>query len=378
MNRSCVRTIHPHWAIAASAMIVAACIAPHPVAPEIEVFEQVQFADDVLVTVGPRRLLEKLSSTIAHDPRGVVVVDGLRFRDAAFPEGGWRLTDLLGATEHRNHVISELDVDYLVLIGPARIEEYGEEKGEMLVLVPGAVWGEETSSLNAAIIDLRSGRADARFVVKASGTYRAANYLLYMVGTDPMTESAVLTGLSEYLVDWLIEHSQIEGIGIALLAAESIAEPFHSAAAESYASGPAAEAKAINWIKSLGLYDGLEKRDGRFFEVDATVPYTGHRKTSYADGRRAAELHFSDGLEHGLYTIWDTDGSKQREAHYERGRLNGLDTSWNKNGRKIGENHYREGQLHGLSTRWRSNGSISRQVCFHGGKMVDVPAKDCQ
>lgn len=320
MNRLQARNIHPHWAIAASAMIFASCIAPHPVKPEIEVFGEVRFADDVLVTVGPRRLLANLSGKIESDPRGVVVIDGLRFRDTAFPEGGWRLKDLLGTAELRDRVISKLAVDYLVLIGPARIEEYGEEKGEMLFLVPGAVWGEETSSLNAAIIDLKTGRAASRLAVTASGTYRVATYLLYMVGTDPMTESAVLQGLADSLVDWLTEHGQGEGVRIALLAAESAAEPFHSPASDEIPTVRTEEQNS-NLLRTVALFEDLEKRGDMYFEKESAEPFTGVRTTYFPDGRPAASIEFKDGLLDGVYSIWDADGTKRRETRYESGAV---------------------------------------------------------
>ncbi|MDH3375116.1 MAG: hypothetical protein OEM85_17290 [Gammaproteobacteria bacterium] len=221
-------TASPLAGLAVLAIVFGGCIAPQTVDPEIHVIEKVRLADDVLVSVGPRRILESLSKRIAKHDRDIAIVDGLTFRDTAFPEGEWRLSALVEVPERRSSVAAALDVKYLVLVGPAKLEEITDEKGEFYGIVPSAVSGTETSTLSAVVIDLNSGQSLSQIVAKASGTYRVGAYLIYVAGTDPMTESAVYSGLSEAIVGAVRKDSGEGKVRLALLAAEGTAEPFRS------------------------------------------------------------------------------------------------------------------------------------------------------
>ncbi len=131
------------------------------------------------------------------------------------------------------------------------------------------------------------------------------------------------------------------------------------------------------WSISEGLYSGLEERDGLVFKAGATSPYTGRHSSFYDNGRQAAELYFRDGLKHGPHTMWDVDGIKEGELHYEQGELNGDHTIWYKSGRKNSERHYKDGESHGLWTLWKADGTISRQLCFQHGVLVNLDAENC-
>lgn len=208
------------------AILLCSCIAPHSVEPKIQVFEQVKLAGDVRVTVGPRAILDNLGGRIGKFDRNIVVMDGLAFRDAAFPDGGWYLSSLIQAPERRSSIRQSLGVDYLVLIGPARLEEITDEKGDFHVLVPSGVSGTKTSTLSAVVIDLITGQEVTWIVVEASGTYRVGSYLIYIAGTDPATDSAAYRGLSEAVASTVRQHHGAGRTGIAVLAAESTADPF--------------------------------------------------------------------------------------------------------------------------------------------------------
>lgn len=226
MSRLCQLECRLVLVLAAAIPLQTGCVAPYSVTPEIETFEPVEFSDDALVTIGPRELLEDLSRSITKNKAGIAVVDGLTFRDAAFPDGGWRLQDLLGQPEHLKRVASEAGVDYLVLIGPARIEEYGPETGELPVLIPGAISAPVTSEIEAVIFDTATAKPLTGVTVAAEGTARMASYLIYMVGTDPMTRTAVIKGLSDSIIKKIAEQKSTEAVRIALLAAESATNPF--------------------------------------------------------------------------------------------------------------------------------------------------------
>lgn len=370
--------------IIASQALLCACVVPHSVDPEVQVFEEVRPAEDVRVSLGPKSVLDDLAQQIEKLDRRIRVVDGLTFRDTAYPEGGWRLSDLVDSSERRDTVAAKLGVDYLVLLGPGKTRT-SDEKGEILVIVPSGIKGTETSRISAVIFDLASGQALSRLDVEASGTYRVGTYLIYMVGTDPKTQAASLRGLSTGISEQLRKVAGEQPIRIAILAAESKTEPFRSPTPAVPPVGQDPDSLAGSdgeqtdyWRKSLGLYEGLEERDGFYYEGAAAEPYTGTRATFYLDGQPAAELHFADGLEHGTYTIWNENGDRQRLTHYENGQLNGQDVVWFDNGRKRSESYYKAGRLHGVWTTWTRRGSVKSQACYFDGALLNRSPEDCE
>lgn len=212
--------------LAVLAILFGGCIAPSPVTPEVRVYEEVRFSDDALVSVGPRRLLKELSERITKHDSNIAPVDGLAFRDTAFPEGGWSLPALIETPERRSSVATTYDAKYLVLVGPARLEEITDSKSVEWAF--GGTVATETSTLSAAVIDLRSGEAVSLLVVNAAGTYRMGYFLVYVAGNNPTTEAAVYKGLSEAIVDTVRKNSGGGKVRIALLAAEGASEPFQA------------------------------------------------------------------------------------------------------------------------------------------------------
>ncbi len=204
-------------------LLTGCVIVPHPVAPHIERAEEIRPADDILVSVGPRRLLEKITDKFSKRRKDITVVDALTFRDAAFPDGGWQLADLL---ERGNaaRVGSELDVQFLILIGAANIEKLGEDKG---VYVPGLIglqYTEQTSVLSVLVIDLPNAQPVAQYRIEASGTAGMLNFVIYFAMKFPMTEAAVLRGLMDALDKSVAVQTGHDETRIAILAAEADAD----------------------------------------------------------------------------------------------------------------------------------------------------------
>ncbi len=204
-------------------LLTGCVIVPHPVAPHTERAEEIRLADDILVSVGPRRLLEKITDKVSKRRKDITVVDALTFRDAAFPDGGWQLADLL---ERGNaaRVGSELDVQFLILIGAGNIEKLGEDKG---VYVPGLIglqYTERTSVLSVLVIDLPNAQPVAQYRIEASGKLGMANWVIFFAIKVPMTESAVLRGLMDALDKSVAVQTGRDKTRIAILAAEADAD----------------------------------------------------------------------------------------------------------------------------------------------------------
>lgn len=182
--------------------------------------ENTGLADDTLVTVGPRRLLDLLAQRIAASGRQLEVVDALRFRDTAFPQGGWRLHELLD-TGTRDNVARNLPVDYLVLVSPL-IYSVGDENGFFVPLVAGAQSAEHKSSLSATIYDMASGRALCRVDASASGTERVLSYVILFTGTTPHVVAPVVDALVKEIVQAIESANTRTRPRIAILAAEPV------------------------------------------------------------------------------------------------------------------------------------------------------------
>lgn len=178
-------------------LAAASCGVAVPTRPAVEVErgQPVEIGEEAVVSLGPRRLLEELSGEIAEQYPDIEIVDGLLFRDTAFPEGGWKLATLFESGAGRR-VSEVLGVDYLVLVGAAKSKE-GEEKGFLVPLVAGAMSVESSTTLSAMIVDLRSGEQISRIECTAHGTSRIVYYVIFIAGTGPMSlQSGAAEGLA--------------------------------------------------------------------------------------------------------------------------------------------------------------------------------------
>lgn len=100
----------------------------------------------------------------------------------------------------------------------------------------------------------------------------------------------------------------------------------------------------------------LTERSGLVFEIDETVPFTGH------------------------IVVYDTQGAKRLERTYDRGKLNGVDMMWYENGQIAYRMHYRDNLLHGPVSVWEPDGSEATflQGCYENGEPVYSNKDKCQ
>jgi hypothetical protein len=178
---------------------------------------------EVMVTVGPRKLLEQVSEEIAKTDARIEIVDPIAFRDAAFPDGGWTISHLFQEGNCRR-VSSELDVDYLVLIEGVK-EIPGDEVGGVAIWVGfyGAGYSEEEVRLSATIIDLKNERSLYDINSSAQGTFSGVG-LFYGLFIVPMTESGAIEGLGHGIAKSIINNGHTEKVRIAVLALENLEE----------------------------------------------------------------------------------------------------------------------------------------------------------
>jgi hypothetical protein len=207
------------------ALLIGGCLlpVPLPVRPDVTRIDEVRISDDVLVSAGPRLLLERLSRRLEKSQPGLTVVDPIAFRDTAFPEGGWRLDELL-EPERRERIDDSLGVRFLVLIG-AGVTQVRDQIG---IFFPGlsAAAMRETTVLAAVVFDLDTGLPVCRLRSKAESIGVVLGCYIFAVIIDPMTGFSSVEKLAEAIGETLVEEAGHAPGRIALMAAEASGDPF--------------------------------------------------------------------------------------------------------------------------------------------------------
>lgn len=198
----------------------ASCIpVPYPVSPEVEISEKPLLANDILLSVGPHELLESISTEITASHENIEIIDGELFRDTAFPEGGWRLGQLLEPSTC-NRVRKQLNIDYLLIVGPENLIR-SDDKGFYIPLLIGASSEDKVSRISSVILDMKTGKMVCQISSEAHGTERAAVYIVIVAGTIPLTSSSAIKGLAREAGRVINNLSNSEKVRISVIAAES-------------------------------------------------------------------------------------------------------------------------------------------------------------
>lgn len=207
-------------------LIVSLCygcvIIPVPVKPEIEVLDAVTIAEDARVTMGPRQLLDEVAKTIIDENQHIEIIDGLTFRDTAFPDGGWRMADLLDPSIARR-TADALDVSHVAVIEIHKTNDWEETFNVFVPLAFGAMSGEEKSRMSVTIFDLHEPSNTSEIWVTATGKARAFMLVIYGIGTEPLTLGSVYKGIAREIIAAVTVGQKKDQARIALLAAENIA-----------------------------------------------------------------------------------------------------------------------------------------------------------
>jgi len=125
------------------------------------------------------------------------------------------------------------------------------------------------------------------------------------------------------------------------------------------------------------VVDKLEYRDGIAYAVGESEGFSGAWVNTGANGNKASELNYKDGLQDGLTTKWFPNGAKGTEANYKNGKLHGTETEWNINGAIESKTNYINGKgkkLYRASFYWSGkikyvdkyvDGKLSKSVFFY-------------
>ncbi len=179
-------------------------------------------AEQVILSIGPREMLEDTRASLRRRDRDLRIVDGLAFRNAVFPEGGWQLSRLLDPAARP--ILAESGADFLVVVGPVQVE--ANEGHGMFLEVPGfgfygAASGTTTGSALVLIVDLARGEVLDAVSTRAKGTDVAVGFFYGLI-VHATTETSVRNACLDSVVE-TIRAARPEGVvRLALMAAEPV------------------------------------------------------------------------------------------------------------------------------------------------------------
>lgn len=191
---------------------------PYPVPADVKYVQNASFPEDAILTLGPRDLLADVAESITERDSNIEVIDGELFRDTAFPEGDWTLKNML-VPETCRRINKQLDVDYLVVVSTEGIVE-GEAEGFYFLV--GAVVSDEEFTIDAMLLDLKSGDSVCQIRSEAHGKEKGFIWIIVMIAAGPTTKSSAITDLGEEIASVIRENTKSEKVSIAIMAAETI------------------------------------------------------------------------------------------------------------------------------------------------------------
>lgn len=162
---------------------------------------EVPSPEQVRLSVGPRRFLEKMTERLQKEEPRIEYVDGQTFIDTAVPDGELTLERLLEpATSER---IAGLQTDYLVVVGEAE-DETLKNSGGMLAYLGffGAQKTKGSTRYWAAVIDLHTLQLVEQLTTTSTGTDAGVGlfYGIFVVSnTDGSARQGVIRNLAATL-----------------------------------------------------------------------------------------------------------------------------------------------------------------------------------
>jgi hypothetical protein len=193
-----------------------------PYKPKAEVVESQEVALDpaaVMVTLGPRSLVEEITEAIVDEDKEIRIVPAQDFLNVAIPGEDATLQGLL-SSGHAQRARQLTGADYLVLVGEKK-EYTTDEAGGMIPYLGfyGLFKEKDHTTLLSTIIDLAHARPLSDVSAHAQGTAAGAGafYGLFIV---PMTGSSARDGLVRGVVATLRRAAGPGSLAIAVAAGE--------------------------------------------------------------------------------------------------------------------------------------------------------------
>jgi hypothetical protein len=202
--------------------VIAGCVVvPYPARTEHQALPvRLESADKVLLSIGPRILLEDTRKALEKRDRDLEIVDSLAFRNRAFPDGDWRLSSLLDPTRPVRQ--AALEADFLLVVGQVSVEE---DYHGMMALSPYGAFGAGRSAAEASalmlIVDLQRGQVLDIVRTRAKGNTVGVGVVVALV-FHATTESSARRAYIDSMVEAIRSVRPRGPVRLALMTAEPV------------------------------------------------------------------------------------------------------------------------------------------------------------
>ena len=174
-------------------------------------------AEEVQMTIGPWRQLDRVAMGMRREEPRIEIVDALRFRDAAFPAGDWTLRRLLEPAGC--HWDEEHGPDYVAIVDSLILS--GREWrtfGWYLVFV-GLDLKKESGRMAALVVDLER-RCDLDLVISERRGHAFAAGFGPAIFVIPVLSRSTVDGLATAIARRLAQQKPTGTVRVAVMAAE--------------------------------------------------------------------------------------------------------------------------------------------------------------
>ena len=93
------------------------------------------------------------------------------------------------------------------------------------------------------------------------------------------------------------------------------------------------------------LLDQLVERDGMYYEVNSTTPFTGSVEDYYDNGQLEYKENYKNGILDGLYEDFYENGQLDERGNYKDGKENGLWEKYYENGELEDRENWKDGEI---------------------------------
>lgn len=112
----------------------------------------------------------------------------------------------------------------------------------------------------------------------------------------------------------------------------------------------------------------IEERNGVYYEVGSSVPYTGIIESHYDGGVVASTKTYKDGYVVKEVSFFPS-GLKAAEMSFEKGQRHGKFIEYYQNGKKSVEGTFYKGRIDGTLTKYDKTGTVTTQEYRKGKRL---------
>ena len=126
--------------------------------------------------------------------------------------------------------------------------------------------------------------------------------------------------------------------------------------------------------------DQLVKRQGLFYEINTTTPFTGRTVSYHQNGQLRSKANYKNGKYDDLREIYFENGQLKSKENYKNGKYDGFWESYHENGELEFKGNYKDGKKDGL---WELHFHVNfwdyhMKVYYHSLPRYPGGAENCE